>query len=173
MWVLDEVTSPCIDGGDPNDDYYNEPEPDGDRINMGAYGGTAYASKKEMRWLNSDTNKDGWVNMLDFALIALDWLKYKPSTSNLPPEVSILSWERNNGRIEIEADAWDLDGSVEWVEFLANGDVFAEDNDGLDGWKIDWYPPGSGDYSLTAEATDDDGETTTSIAVEVHVSSGR
>jgi hypothetical protein len=43
-WELDDVTSPCIDSGDPGADYYNEREPNGERINMGAYGGTAYAS---------------------------------------------------------------------------------------------------------------------------------
>ncbi|GEM_PF-1488643 len=43
-WVLDEVTSPCIDTGDPNSPIDNEPEPNGGRINMGAYGGTVEAS---------------------------------------------------------------------------------------------------------------------------------
>jgi predicted outer membrane repeat protein len=44
-WVLDEVTSPCIDAGDPNSSVGEEPEPNGGRVNMGAYGGTAEASK--------------------------------------------------------------------------------------------------------------------------------
>ena len=44
-WVADDVTSPCIDAGDPADGYANEPEPNGARINMGAYGNTAQASK--------------------------------------------------------------------------------------------------------------------------------
>jgi len=43
-WVLDDVTSPCIDAGDPNTPVADEPEPNGGRINMGAYGGTAEAS---------------------------------------------------------------------------------------------------------------------------------
>jgi hypothetical protein len=38
------VTSPCIDGGDPNDKPLNELLPNGNRINMGAYGGTLQAS---------------------------------------------------------------------------------------------------------------------------------
>ncbi len=45
IWVPDEVTSPCIDGGDPTVDPSDEPMPNGGIINMGAYGGTAYASK--------------------------------------------------------------------------------------------------------------------------------
>jgi hypothetical protein len=40
-WVIDDVTSPCIDAGDPNSPVGEEPHPDGGRINMGAYGGTA------------------------------------------------------------------------------------------------------------------------------------
>ncbi len=44
-WGVDEVTSPCIDAGDPNSPVGDEPEPNGGRINMGAYGGTAAASK--------------------------------------------------------------------------------------------------------------------------------
>lgn len=44
-WVLDEVTSPCIDAGDPNVPVGDEPEPNGGRVNLGAYGGTNEASK--------------------------------------------------------------------------------------------------------------------------------
>jgi hypothetical protein len=34
----------CIDTGDPTDEYYNEPEPNGARINRGAYGNTIEAT---------------------------------------------------------------------------------------------------------------------------------
>jgi hypothetical protein len=44
-WVVDEVTSPCIDAGDPKSPVGDESEPNGGRINMGAYGGTEEASK--------------------------------------------------------------------------------------------------------------------------------
>ncbi len=44
-WVQDTVTSPCIDAGDPAADLAEEPAPNGGRINLGAYGGTAQASK--------------------------------------------------------------------------------------------------------------------------------
>jgi hypothetical protein len=36
--------SPCIDAGDSSVSYDNEPEPNGGRINMGAYGGTNQAA---------------------------------------------------------------------------------------------------------------------------------
>lgn len=44
-WLRDEVTSPVIDLGDPRSDYNLEPEPNGGRVNMGAYGNTPEASK--------------------------------------------------------------------------------------------------------------------------------
>jgi hypothetical protein len=45
-WVVDESTSPCIDAGVPQSTHFSdEPVPNGGRINMGAYGGTAQASK--------------------------------------------------------------------------------------------------------------------------------
>lgn len=47
IWVLDDITSPCIDGGDPNTDFSNERTPNGNRINMGVYGGTPFAGMSE------------------------------------------------------------------------------------------------------------------------------
>jgi len=44
-WTKDAQFSPCIDVGDPASDYSNEPAGNGDRINMGAYGNTRYASR--------------------------------------------------------------------------------------------------------------------------------
>ncbi len=44
-WVNDAQNSPCIDAGDPASDYSREPQPNGGRINMGAYGNTTQASK--------------------------------------------------------------------------------------------------------------------------------
>jgi hypothetical protein len=44
-WITDDVTSPCIDAGNPTDPVESEPVPHGDIINLGAYGGTSQASK--------------------------------------------------------------------------------------------------------------------------------
>ncbi len=44
-WVKDTVTSPCIDAGEASAAYANEPTPNGNRANMGAYGNTTEASK--------------------------------------------------------------------------------------------------------------------------------
>ncbi|MCQ1535233.1 DNRLRE domain-containing protein [Methanosarcina sp. KYL-1] len=43
-WAADTVSSPCIDGGYTSSDYSNEPEDNGNRINIGRYGNTKYAS---------------------------------------------------------------------------------------------------------------------------------
>jgi parallel beta-helix repeat protein len=50
-WVNDSDYSPCIDAGDPQDPVGAEPLPNGKRINMGAYGGTAEASKGADAWI--------------------------------------------------------------------------------------------------------------------------
>jgi len=44
-WMQDDITSPCIDAGEPGPSVGSEPSPNGDIINMGAYGGTDEASK--------------------------------------------------------------------------------------------------------------------------------
>lgn len=44
-WIVDDVTSLCIDAGDPTSPIGLEPLPNGAIVNMGAYGGTFEASK--------------------------------------------------------------------------------------------------------------------------------
>jgi hypothetical protein len=50
VWVTDSQTSPCIDSGDPSMRTGREQKPNGGRVNMGAYGGTPYASKSGPSW---------------------------------------------------------------------------------------------------------------------------
>jgi hypothetical protein len=77
VWVIDEETSPCIDAGDPQISPIRERMPNGGRLNMGAYGGTPYASMSG--WpLKGDINNDGVVNMRDFDIMADDWLEVLP-----------------------------------------------------------------------------------------------
>jgi len=45
--------SPCIDRGDPDSDYSNEPQPNGGRVNLGFYGNTPEAA------LSIDSDDDG------------------------------------------------------------------------------------------------------------------
>jgi hypothetical protein len=46
-WVKDKANSPCIDAGYRYSDYSKEPKPNGNRINIGRYGNTIYASKSK------------------------------------------------------------------------------------------------------------------------------
>ncbi len=78
-WVYDDVTSPCIDDGDPMSPIGYEPFPNGGVINMGAYGGTDQASKSYFGTapceivVAGDINGDCVVNLLDFYILALHW----------------------------------------------------------------------------------------------------
>jgi hypothetical protein len=73
LWSFDEQTSPCVDGGDPRDNPSGERMPNGGRINMGAYGGTAYASMSE--WpMAGDHNRNGRVDFGDFVIFCDEWL---------------------------------------------------------------------------------------------------
>jgi hypothetical protein len=47
-WLQDDITSPCIDTGNPDIEIGSEPLSNGGIINMGAYGGTDQASKSNI-----------------------------------------------------------------------------------------------------------------------------
>lgn len=107
-WVTDDVTSLCIDAGDPASDWKPELWPHGERINMGAYGGTPQASmslssagnaadldfdndvdsydfnnfarcwKAEQLFLREDINRNGRVDGFDIKAFAEEWLWSEP-----------------------------------------------------------------------------------------------
>jgi len=72
-WVLDAQTSPCVDGGDPGVRPDGERTPNGGRLNMGAFGGTAYASMSDWS-VAGDADYDGRVDFYDFAVVLENWL---------------------------------------------------------------------------------------------------
>jgi len=80
-WVQDDVTSPCIDAGDPNSPIGHEPFPNGGMINMGAYGGTAEASKSYFgappceTIIAGDINGDCRVDIADVIILLDHWLQ--------------------------------------------------------------------------------------------------
>jgi len=79
-WIQDDVTSPCIDAGDPNSPIGHEPFPNGGIINMGAYGGTAEASKSYFGGpvcetiIAGDINGDCKVDFDDLMILMAHWL---------------------------------------------------------------------------------------------------
>lgn len=121
----------------------------------------------------ADLNRDSRVDTADLILLAKDWLKYKAGASPVigvvsPRDGAVLTQPQGSA-IEIEADAWDFDGSVWKVEFFANGTKIGEDDDGSDGWKISWQDFSMGKYDLTARATDNSGVITVSLPVGITV----
>jgi len=78
-WVQDDVTSPCIDAGDPNASIMDEPFPNAGIVNMGAYGGTSEASKSYFgepvceTIIAGDINGDCKVDINDLLLLISHW----------------------------------------------------------------------------------------------------
>lgn len=119
-----------------------------------------------------DLNHDCKVNLLDLVILASHWLE----RVNLEPVVYI-TWPENGVVVDYIQDplvtvakAWDVDGLVVKVEFLLDGYNFGGRNDGSGFWStsLTLLPP-PGTYSLTARATDNEGATTISPAVEITV----
>ncbi len=113
MWTWDDITSRCIDAGDPGSPLGDEPlsipaDPNNDwgvnvRINMGAYGGTAEASIPPHGWtIRTDYNNDGIVNFTDFAC----WSIYHGYILPEPPDNSSPSPTLNAGDLALFADRW-------------------------------------------------------------------
>jgi hypothetical protein len=97
-WVNDSNTSRCIDAGDPNSDWTDEPWPNGKRINMGGFGGTSQASKYGNI---ADFDIDGVVNFDDFAELASKWLSEESCIVNLDG-VGVVDYSD----LEIFSDNW-------------------------------------------------------------------
>ena len=83
-WIQDEITSSCIDSGDPMSPIGLEPFPNGGFVNMGIYGGTPEASKAYFgepiceTIVAGDINGDGQVNRVDLEIMALHWTDEEP-----------------------------------------------------------------------------------------------
>ena len=133
LWAFDDVTSLCVDGGDPLDNPSGERMPNGGRINMGAYGGTAYASMSEWPFAY-DGNRDGRMDFKDLAGLCNQWLLELPWVATqhdtTPPaglmwiiEPKAVSWET----IVMIAYAEDASG----VEYLFRNTTLAYDS----GWQ--------------------------------------
>jgi len=86
-WVQDYVSSPCIDTGHPNIGPAQEPLPHAGIINMGAFSGTAEASKACFSrsscgiLIEGDLNGDCLINGSDLAIMARHWIQLLPYDS--------------------------------------------------------------------------------------------
>jgi parallel beta-helix repeat protein len=154
-------TSPCIDIGDPSSAYSNEPEPNGGRINMGAYGNTSSAT------IAPDSDNDGLTNPLE-AVLGTD-----PYDSDSDDDYMPDGWEVNNGLNPLNgSDAngdVDDDGLTNLQEYTNNTDPDDDDTDDdnmPDGWEVD-----NGLNPLEDDADSDlDTDTYSNIAEYIHSS---
>ena len=97
--------SPCIDAGDPNSSYANEPYGGGDRINMGAYGNTEEAK------VVLDNDGDGIVD---------DW--------------ELLYWPGDDPNQHDPGDDPDGDLLINLVEYLIEWDPTENDSSQIPGY---------------------------------------
>ena len=94
LWVYDDVTSPCIDAGDPLSPIGHEPFRNGGIVNMGAYGGTTQASQSYF------------------------------STPVTPENIGrIIGWQWILQKMTIDGDEYDLRDTRPFIEFSGDGTV--------------------------------------------------
>lgn len=81
MWVVDQITSPGIDAGNPSDPIGQESFPNGGIVNIGAYGGTTEASRSYFNVapcktiIAGDINGDCVVDIADLSFLSLHWME--------------------------------------------------------------------------------------------------
>ena len=128
VWTWDDVTSPCIDAGNPGcalgDELLSVPDDlnnkwgENLRINMGAFGGTAEASMGLPGWaLLADLTNDRTVDFNDLKVFVNYWLETGeciPSDLNRSQAVDFVDFaifarqrrENNYILLEIYSDGW-------------------------------------------------------------------
>ncbi|NQT89281.1 hypothetical protein HQ560_21110 [bacterium] len=157
-WAADAAHSPCIDTGDPASPVDGELEPNGTRINMGAYGGTVEASMGTGVWPPTP------------GLLAIDTTVMNGATLNLNApacnSLGILSIDANGNPADAQfAILIGADPGSGWLRFEPAGirgfDVRA---DGVDpephtaaewaGKRLRWLAPGT-DHTFYAKTLTD------------------
>ena len=119
-WTADASMSPCIDAGDPSDDWANEPAPNGSHINIGAYGNTCQASK-------SQTN----IIIVDFSIGGSGAVG--TDESNIPLTVYIQNIGAGATGVsallsESEASITEITGTNPWAVGALNTGEFADNS---------------------------------------------
>lgn len=95
-WEVMSANSPCIDVGNSASDYSYEPSPNGNRINMGTYGNTVYASKSGSgdiasitSWENNKTNN----NSLDITINTSEPVNFNATANQ---NIDTWNWYKDN-----------------------------------------------------------------------------
>ncbi len=123
-----------------------------------------------LRWVDDNaaaTSPDQIIGLDNVSVIA-------PPVVGAPPSVTLTAPANNStysapASITLAASAGDSDGSIARVEFFQGSTKLGEDT--LAPYTLDWSAATGGTYSLTARATDNDGNVAVSPAVTVFVNS--
>ena len=185
-WAQDDVTSPCIDAGDPNSAIGTEPFPNGGRVNLGAYGASDEASKTYFGGpvcdtiIAGDINGDCVVDFDDLAILVSHWMMSGEDFVNKAPTVTLIAPKDGDqiawpGPTIFRAEAYDVDGEVRQVMFnvqqVRDGGSHTSGfsgHEGPDAWEREYYWPNEpGNWTVWAEATDNEGSVGVSPQIAV------
>lgn len=146
-WIRDDLTSPCVDAGDPNWALVGELWPHGSRVNIGAYGNTIEASLSLSDAGNiADLNYDGWVDYQDLALLTGKWLWQKiPLSEDINRDgrvdmadlaVLLANWLQRPLPPRPNPMAWEMEPTPASSKAIVMVAVFAESTDYSD---VEYY----------------------------------
>jgi outer membrane protein assembly factor BamB len=128
-------------------------------------------------YFEGDVDRDLKVDAADFSDVVIHWLGREKKGKH--PTVTITKPDNevffaNTDIIEMRADAFDIDGQVVRIMFFANGEFIGSDDDGSDGWGINWICPFqlNSPYLtcyLQARAVDNEGMEGNSNVVRIYI----
>ncbi|MEM6766398.1 MAG: Ig-like domain-containing protein [Bacteroidota bacterium] len=143
----------------------------------GNFIGTDTGSPYQVNWNNPPVgdhkvtaqaiDNGGLAGVSNFVDISVTAEPQAPEVSITDPDNGDIFNEGDN--IVIEADASDSDGTVSKVDFFQGSTLLGTDN--TSPYSFTWANAPSGTFALTARATDDDGLTETSTAVNITIRS--
>ena len=178
VWVQDDVTSPCVDSGNRTDSVAGEVWPHGNRVNMGAYGGTPDASLSlsnvgDIRDLDSnggitlddvliltevwdanyaplkqDLDRSGNVDVNDLAYFNGNWSE---DSNNIVPVIDLIGEQYVTVGSELSFAVTAFDEDDDALTFIAAG--LPEDAE-FEEQIFSWTPQESGTYFVTFIVTD-------------------
>ncbi|MCP4260916.1 MAG: hypothetical protein GY774_25910 [Planctomycetes bacterium] len=188
-WVQDDITSSCIDAGDPNSSIGTEPFPNGGYANMGAYGAGDKASKSYFgkpvceTVIAGDINGDCVVDFTDLEIMLSHWMMQGDFVLNKPPAVTLIEPQdgakiKPPGSVVFRAVAIDPESHVESavLKLQQKNDTetsIIEYRGRISGsWerKLDWDQRiiiSPGEWTAWVEATDNEGAVGSSSKITI------
>ncbi|MBI1884645.1 MAG: carboxypeptidase regulatory-like domain-containing protein, partial [Chlamydiae bacterium] len=154
-------------------------DPDGDQITLSAQGVPSWATFDTGTGVfagtpGMDDSGDYTVTFTasDGSLIDSETITISVNSVNQAPSIQVTSPENGSSfeegdNVALKASASDPDGSISKVEFYANGILVGTDEETP--YEMTWEKVGTGSYTLTAKAADNDGGETVSEGIDIRV----